>query len=90
MQALIRTGLPAALCRLVVRAQTPPEQKLQALTMLRVLVNDPATHVEMVECKVLHALVQQVSAHTLALRACTHATLPTAALMLGTRHAPPA
>lgn len=62
LQALMGTGMPAALCRLVVRTQTPPEQRLQALTMLRVMVHEPATHQVMVETKVLHALVQQVGA----------------------------
>lgn len=59
-QALMRTGLPAALCRLVVSPGTPPEQRLQAMAMLRVLVHDPGTHELMVEAKAIHALVAKV------------------------------
>mmetsp|Transcript_9746 Transcript_9746/g.24244 ORF Transcript_9746/g.24244 Transcript_9746/m.24244 type:complete len:1206 (-) Transcript_9746:212-3829(-) len=58
--ALMRTGLPAALCRLMVSPTTPPEQRLQAMAMLRVLIHDPQTHKLMVEAKVIHALVAQV------------------------------
>jgi hypothetical protein len=65
VQALVASGLPTALCRLVVRATTPPEQRLQALTMLRVLAADPATHKPMMEAKVLHSLVQQVGRRVL-------------------------
>lgn len=54
------TGLPAALCRLVVTSTTPPEQRLQSMAMLRVLINDPDTHKLMVEAKVINAIVQQV------------------------------
>lgn len=61
MQALIASGFPTALCRLVVSPRTPPEQRLQSLAMLRVLANDSGTHKAMMEAKVLHALVGEVS-----------------------------
>ncbi len=45
------TGLPGALCRLVTVSTTPPEQRLQCMAMLRVLIHDPATHQLMIENK---------------------------------------
>ncbi|KAG1657860.1 hypothetical protein FOA52_014617 [Chlamydomonas sp. UWO 241] len=58
--ALMQTGLPRALCRLLVRTTTPPDQRVQALAMMRVLVNDPGTHALLVEAKVVPAIVKTI------------------------------
>eukprot|EP00798_Chlamydomonas_sp_ICE-L_P028606 gene28606-31775_t len=60
--ALMETGLPRTLCRLVVVSTTPADQKLQALAMLRVFVADPSSHTLLVEAKVIHTIVGQVGA----------------------------
>ncbi len=58
--AMMATGLPKALCRLLVRSSTPLDQRVQCLAMMRVLVQDSATHSLLVEAKVVPAIVKQV------------------------------
>ncbi|GAX85156.1 hypothetical protein CEUSTIGMA_g12574.t1 [Chlamydomonas eustigma] len=60
-KALLGTGLPVALCRMLIKSTTPEDQRIQSLSMLRVLVSNKDSHDMLVEANVIPTLVKQIA-----------------------------